>query len=69
MKGVLDSGLKEDLEVKTKELSESLQKIGANMYGQQSATNEQQTTADNQADGEAKEETKTDEPVEGEVVN
>jgi molecular chaperone DnaK len=69
LKGVLDSGLKEDLEVKTKELSESLQKIGANMY--QQPTGEQPTEGQaSEANGEAKpEETKTDEPVEGEVVN
>src|ERR1035437_5418017 len=71
LKGVLDSGSKEDLEVKTKELSESLQKIGANMYqqpaGEQPAEGQAQEA---QADGEAKpEEAKTEEPVEGEVVN
>jgi molecular chaperone DnaK len=71
LKGVLDSGSKEDLETKTKELSESLQKIGANMYqqpaGEQPAEGQ---TQESEADGEAKtEETKTDEPVEGEVVN
>jgi molecular chaperone DnaK len=71
LKSVLDSGSKEDLEVKTKELSESLQKIGANMY--QQPAGEQPTEGqpqESQADGEAKtEEAKTDEPVEGEVVN
>ena len=69
LKAVLDSGSKEDLEVKTKELSESLQKIGANMY--QQPTGEQPTEGQaSEANGEAKpEETKTDEPVEGEVVN
>ena len=66
LKGVLDSGSKEDLETKTKELSESLQKIGQNMYQQQGQPQEQNA----QANGEAKpEESKTDEPVEGEVVN
>jgi len=75
LKGVLDSGSKEDLEVKTKELSESLQKIGQNMYGQQSA-GEQPTTPDGETNGEVKPDSsansgqdKTDEPVEGEVVN
>ena len=70
LKGVLDSGSKDDLETKTKELSESLQKIGANMY--QQPQGEQPTEGqpqESQADGEAKDETKTDEPVEGEVVN
>ncbi len=35
LKDILESGSKEDLEVKTKELSEELQKIGAEMYKQQ----------------------------------
>jgi molecular chaperone DnaK len=69
LKGVLDSGSKEDLEVKTKELSESLQKIGANMY--QQPAGEQSTEGQaSEANGEAKtEEAKTEEPMEGEVVN
>ena len=69
LKGVLDSGSKEDLETKTKELSESLQKIGSNMYKDQQPTEGQTAEASSEADGQAKEETKTDEPVEGEVVN
>jgi molecular chaperone DnaK len=69
LKEILDSGSKEDLETKTKELSESLQKIGQNMY--QQPTNEQPAEGQaSEANGEAKpDETKTDEPVEGEVVN
>jgi len=35
LKDILDSGSKEDLETKTKELSEELQKIGAEMYKNQ----------------------------------
>jgi molecular chaperone DnaK len=35
LKDILDSGSKEDLELKTKELSEELQKIGAEMYKNQ----------------------------------
>jgi molecular chaperone DnaK len=72
LKAVLDSGSKEDLETKTKELSESLQKIGQNMYqNQQPAAGEKPTGDQNsEANGEAKpEDKKTDEPVEGEVVN
>ncbi len=66
LKSVLDAGSKEDLEVKTKELSESLQKIGQNMYKQQEQPQEQAS----QTDGEAKpDDKKTEEPVEGEVVN
>jgi molecular chaperone DnaK len=67
LKEILDSGSKEELEVKTKELSEVLQKIGQNMYQQPGAQPQEEAA---QANGEAKpEETKTDEPVEGEVVN
>jgi molecular chaperone DnaK len=67
LKGVLDSGSKEDLEIKTKELSESLQKIGQNMYQQPGNQPQEGASA---ADGQAKpEDAKTDEPVEGEVVN
>ncbi|MGA2911057.1 MAG: molecular chaperone DnaK [Candidatus Levyibacteriota bacterium] len=69
LKGILDSGSKEELELKTKELSEVLQKIGQNMY--QQPTNEQPAEGQaSEANGEAKpDEAKTDEPVEGEVVN
>ncbi|MBI4098329.1 MAG: molecular chaperone DnaK [Candidatus Levybacteria bacterium] len=82
LKGILETGSKEDIEAKTKELSDSLQKIGQQMYGQgqQSTDNSQQTTGDGQASEESsgseesKEEDKKDkkpfdEPVEGEVVN
>lgn len=88
LKGILDSGSKEDLEIKTKELSESLQKVGQAMYGsagspqgqdQQSTTSNQQSeqaqseeeaAGDSRANGEAKTDgKKSDEPVEGEVVN
>jgi molecular chaperone DnaK len=69
LKSVLDSGSKEDLEIKTKELSESLQKIGANMYKDQPAGEQPADGQASEANGEAKDETKTDEPVEGEVVN
>ncbi len=79
LKAVLDTGTKEDLEAKTKDLSDSLQKVGQAMYsqGQQTTNNKQQTTGD----GEQKKEEKTDgkkedkkgenkdEPIEGEVVN
>ena len=71
LKGILDSGSKEDIEAKTKELSDSLQKVGEAMYAQSGSTQEQgqpeDSTQDSAAgsDGEAKPE----EPVEGEVVN
>ena len=69
LKEVLDSGSKEDLETKTKELSESLQKIGQNMY-QQPAGEQPAEGQTSEADGQAPTgEAKADEPVEGEVVN
>ncbi len=37
LKDILETGSKEDLELKTKELSEALQKIGAEMYKQEQA--------------------------------
>jgi len=74
LKGVLDSGSKEDLEVKTKELSESLQKIGQAMYKKDEPEGkpaEKVKPEDAAADGEAKPDDKKsdEEPVEGEVVN
>lgn len=80
LKAVLDTGTKEDLEAKTKDLSDSLQKVGQAMSqgqktedrGQKSDT-EDQKSEESSGDGEKKEEktkeTKSDEPVEGEVVN
>ena len=52
----------EDLKQKTKDLSDELQKIGQAMYNQQSTT--EQPGKDQNDSGN-----KTDEPVEGEVVN
>lgn len=81
LKDILDSGSKEELETKTNELSESLQKIGAEAYkqGQEAQTEpeieeeekEGKTASDAAAADEAsdsKEDKKPDEPVEGEVV-
>lgn len=71
LREILDTGSKEDLETKTKDLSDSLQKIGEQMYnqGQQTTSNKQQTTEadkDKKPNGEAK--TGDEQPVEGEVV-
>lgn len=71
LKSILDSGSKEDLETKTKELSDALTKVGEKMYQQEQA---QQGQPQNPTPEEPKEEAKTDdskkdEPVEGEVVN
>ena len=82
LKSVLDTGTKEDLETKSKDLSDSLQKVGQAMssQGQQSTDNGPQTT-DSETDSKKEEEKKEedssedktksdkDEPVEGEVVN
>jgi molecular chaperone DnaK len=74
LKSILDSGSKDDLEIKTKELSESLQKIGEAMYkkdesGEKPA--EETKAEDSTANGQEKTENKKsdEEPVEGEVVN
>lgn len=72
LKKILDTGTKEDLEAKTKDLSDSLQKIGQAMSqqpGQPGAPKEEAASAG--SSGEPKEEKKSnkEEPVEGEVVN
>ena len=72
LRSILDSGTKEELETKTKELSDALTKVGEAMYKQEQAQGQPQTeeaktdsTEEPASDGEKKEE----EPVEGEVVN
>ncbi len=76
LKAILESGTKEDLEAKTKDLSESLQKIGQAMYASKASAQDQsqQRTSDREdsdtTNGEHKQDKKEkDEPVEGEVVN
>jgi molecular chaperone DnaK len=79
LKAILDTGTKEELETKSKDLSDSLQKVGQAMYSQGQQTNsEQQATEEPKAEEEAKEkeedekkeeDKKKEEPVEGEVVN
>ena len=80
LKAVLDTGKKEELEAKTKELSDSLQKVGEAMSKQPAAsadsngeptqgtkgTEEPKETKGDSKDGEKG---KSDEPVEGEVVD
>lgn len=71
LKGILDSGSKEDLETKTKELSDVLQKVGEAMnqkQGQEAPAEEQAQSADSE-ESTANGTKKDDEPVEGEVVN
>ncbi|MDP2637452.1 MAG: molecular chaperone DnaK [Candidatus Levybacteria bacterium] len=80
LKAILDSGTKEDLEAKTKDLSDSLQKVGQTMYqqpgqqpGQQpsgeQAAGETQTNGEVKEEDEKKKKSDKDEPVEGEVVS
>ncbi|MEN9407252.1 MAG: chaperone protein molecular chaperone DnaK [Candidatus Parcubacteria bacterium] len=77
LKAILETGKKEELEAKTKELSESLQKVGEAMSKQPqgetaSEGSAEGTAADEEASSgdekEKKKDKKSDEPVEGEVV-
>jgi molecular chaperone DnaK len=75
LKDILDSGSKEDLENKTKELSDTLQKIGEAAYqqGQQAQTEpeieKEEKEGKTEEGSEEKKDKKDDEkPVEGEVV-
>lgn len=63
LKSILDTGTKDELQSKTQELSESLQKVGQAMYQQNT---QQETPAKEDTSSEAK---SSDEPVEGEVVD
>lgn len=71
LKAVLDTGSKEELETKTKELSDSIQKVGQVM-SQSGASPDGQSQPDagvaDAADAPGAEK-KSDEPVEGEVVD
>ncbi len=80
LKSVLETGTKEDLEAKTKDLSDSLQKVGQAMYSSQpSGTSPQGQPAENPSeDGQKKEEPngekksekgKKEDVQEGEVVS
>ncbi len=85
LKAILDIGTKEELETKTKELSDSLQKVGAAMssssakasedkQSEEGTTGEEKKPAGNasQSDAggkDASDKKADDEPVEGEVVN
>ena len=71
LKGILETGTPEELESKTKDLSDSLQKIGQAMYqGQQGPTPPPAGAPEAETDGEKKkEEPKKGEVQEGEVVS
>ncbi len=69
LKGILDSGSKEDLETKSKELSDALQKVGQAMYQNQDQAQQQGEPEVEAKEEDGKTEEKKEEPVEGEVVN
>ncbi|MEK7551470.1 MAG: molecular chaperone DnaK [Patescibacteria group bacterium] len=70
LKSILDSGSKEDLETKTKELSDTLQKVGQAMYQKEEPkANDQANPTQEEANEDASNKEKKEEPVEGEVVN
>lgn len=70
LKAILDTGKKEEIEEKTKELSDSLQKVGQAMSQQPGTegTNETKDSEESKGDSEDKKKGKSEEPVEGEVV-
>lgn len=75
LKGVLDTGSKEEIETKSKDLSDSLQKVGQVMSqsGQspdgQPGQSEEAPPAEGETSEAASDDKKEDEPVEGEVVD
>ncbi|HUD44243.1 MAG TPA: molecular chaperone DnaK [Patescibacteria group bacterium] len=71
LKDILDSGSKEDLEAKTTELSDTLQKIGQAAYQQGQQAQKGEEIGKDEKEGKsdsAKATSDKDEPVEGEVV-
>ena len=78
LKSVLETGTKEDLETKTKDLSDSLQKVGQAMYGSASSSPQGQPAENPSEDGQKKKEPngekksekgKKEDVQEGEVVS
>jgi molecular chaperone DnaK len=73
LKDILETGSKEDIEAKTNELSESLQKIGQAAYQQDQQAQTEPEIESEEKDGETKDAGKDkkadgEKPVEGEVV-
>ncbi len=80
LKDILDSGSKDEIQSKTQDLSDSLQKIGQSMYGsagqgqgqqgsgQPNGSQDGSTSSDGKKEEKKDGEKKGDEPVEGEVV-
>ncbi len=66
LKAILESGTKEDLETKTSELSDAVQKVGAAMYG---STGSPQGQGQQGPQGEEKKDEKEKKVEEGEVVS
>ncbi|MEK7534190.1 MAG: molecular chaperone DnaK [Patescibacteria group bacterium] len=70
LKAILETGTKEDLIAATRDLSDSLQKVGQAMYQSHTSDAKGQKSEETSGGNEKKEEKKDkDEPVEGEVVN
>jgi molecular chaperone DnaK len=67
LKDILDSGNKEEIEAKTKELSDTMQKIGEAAYKQGEQVQEQPEIEKEEKDGQPSED--SEKPVEGEVVD
>jgi len=69
LKAILDQGSKEDIETKTRELSDSLQKIGQAAYQQGQQAQAQPEIEKEEKEGKTEESKDKGESVEGEVVN
>lgn len=71
LKGILETGSKDELETKTRELSDSLQKVGQAAYQQGQKAQEQTKTEPEieSEESEGKTNKSGEEPVEGEVVS
>ena len=70
LKDILDSGTKEDLEAKTKELSDTLSEVGQAMYKDQSTVNSEPSTEEQKPEEKTEDKKKKDDSKveEGEVV-
>jgi len=66
LKAILDTGTKEDLDAKSKDLMDALQKLGGSMYQQQTPSSDQPQTGPSDPSDKSE---KKDKPEEGEVVN
>jgi len=66
LKDILDTGSKDDIEAKTKELSETLMKIGEAMNAQNASP---EASSESTTDSSTEEKKDSDEPAEGEVVD